>query len=130
MRLGGEDTAWLHMSDETNPMIVNAVIELDGTLDTARVWSIVETRGLPPRFRARVVDRGRGLPELEPDPTFDVAKHLVHVEIEPGDDALREFVSREVSTMLDRRSAALAHDRHRSRGRADGHSLPRPPRAR
>jgi diacylglycerol O-acyltransferase / wax synthase len=101
MRLGGEDTAWLHMSDETNPMIVNAVIELDGTLDTARVWSILETRGLPPRFRARVVERRRGLPELEPDPAFDVAKHLVHVEIEPGDDALREFVSREVSTMLD-----------------------------
>lgn len=103
MRLGGEDTAWLHMEDATNPMIVNALVELEGRLDMARFSSIVETRGLPPRFRARVVDKGipLALPMLELDPTFDVGKHLVHVKIEPGERALRELVSREVSTLLD-----------------------------
>ena len=103
MRLGGEDTAWLHMEDATNPMIVNALVELDGTLDMARLSSIVAARGLPPRFRARVVDKGipLALPALEPDPTFDVGKHLVRAKIEPGERALRELVSREVSTLLD-----------------------------
>lgn len=103
MRLGGEDTAWLHMEDATNPMVVNALALLDGTLDVARLSSIVETRGLPPRFRARVVDKGvpLALPALEPDPAFDVGNHLVRVKIEPGEYALRELVSREVSTLLD-----------------------------
>jgi hypothetical protein len=103
MRLGGEDTAWLHMESATNPMIVNALVELEGTLDIARLLSIVETRGLPPRFRARVVDKGipLALPALEPDPTFDVGKHLVHVKIPRGDRALRQLVSREASTLLD-----------------------------
>jgi hypothetical protein len=103
MRLGGEDTAWLHMEDATNPMIVNALVELDGQLDVARLASIIETRGVPPRFRARVVDRGfpLALPSLEDDPTFDVAKHITHVKIGPRDSALRALVSREVSTLLD-----------------------------
>jgi len=103
MRLGGEDTAWLRMEDATNPMIVNALVDLEGTLDVARLASIVETRGLPPRFRARVVDKGIPfvLPTLEPDPAFDVAKHFTHVKIEPGESALRDLVSREVSTLLD-----------------------------
>ena len=103
MRLGGEDTAWLRMDDETNPMVVNSLVELGGTLDAARVWSIVEARGLPPRFRSRLVESRHAIrtPRLEIDPSFEIERHLRHVEIEPGDDALRAFVSREVGRRLD-----------------------------
>lgn len=31
--LGGEDAAWLHMEDETNPMVVNCVLELAERLE-------------------------------------------------------------------------------------------------
>jgi diacylglycerol O-acyltransferase len=103
MRLGGEDTAWLHMDDAENPMVVTAMVELAGTLDAARLLSIVEARGLPPRMRSRVVERRHrvGPPRLEIDPSFEIERHLVHVTIEPGEAALRTFVSRQASTRLD-----------------------------
>ena len=104
MRLGGEDSAWLHMEDAANPMVINSLLELSGTLDLARLAAIIVERGLPPRFRARVVppEHAFALPRLEPDEHFDLGRHVFHVEIEPGDEALRAFVRREIAIPLER----------------------------
>jgi hypothetical protein len=103
--LGGEDAAWLHMEGETNPMVVNGLLELGGTIDLARFIPIVERHLVPlPRFRACVVEPslGVGVPHWEPDPNFDIARHVERVEIDPSDASLRAFVGRRVSTLLER----------------------------
>jgi len=102
MRLGSEDTAWLHMDDAENPMVVSSLVELGGTLDVARLDAIVRERGLPPRLRSRVMEGAFGPPRLAIDESFDLERHLVHVDIAPGEEALRAFIGREVSHSLPR----------------------------
>jgi len=102
--LGGEDAAWLHMEDETNPMVVTGLLELDGPIDDASLLSLLE-RGLAsrPRFRARVVEPafGVGVPHWEPDPDFALSRHVERITLE-DDAALRAFVGRQAGTLLDR----------------------------
>lgn len=103
--LDGEDAAWLHMEDATNPMIVNGMIETEQKLDPARFRAIVERRILSlPRFRTRVVESAVhvGVPHWEPDARFEIDRHLEHVDLGPDPEALRTFVGRTVSQLLDR----------------------------
>ncbi|HSQ65035.1 MAG TPA: WS/DGAT domain-containing protein [Polyangiaceae bacterium] len=104
-RLGGEDAAWLHMEDRNNPMIVNGIVELAEQLPRERVVEIAR-RHLDPRMRARVVERrfGVGGPRWEADPSFDIESHIESVSLPASteDAALRQFIGRTVSTLLDR----------------------------
>src|SRR5690349_12616560 len=65
--LGAEDAAWLHMEDETNPMVVNCVLELAARLGKDRVHALVERIAGLPRLRARVVESAlhAGRPHFE-----------------------------------------------------------------
>ena len=72
--LGGEDAAWLHMEDETNPMVVNGVLELAERLAVARVHALLERIAAIPRFRSRVVESAlhAGPPHWEEVADFDL----------------------------------------------------------
>ncbi len=105
--LGAEDAAWLHMEEPTNPMVVNGFLELAGPLPVERVRSLMEDAVVKlPRLRARVVEPTlrAGVPHWETDPDLDVAGHVEHVELPASDDdgALRDFVGRAMSSLLDR----------------------------
>ena len=100
------DTAWLHMEDPTNLMMVTSVALLDGAIDYARLRATLEARLLTiPRFRMRVVDSripGK-LPHWETDPNFDLDNHLHHAALPaPGDlSTLQRFLGDLASTPLD-----------------------------
>ena len=103
-QLGGEDASWLHMESAENPMVINALLEMGGVVDLDRVRDLVRERALPQRFRSRVLEpaSGMGAPALEIDPTFELGAHVVHVELEPGEDSMLEFVGATASTLLDK----------------------------
>jgi len=104
-QLGGEDAAWLHMEDETNPMVVSGLLELGGPLDFSRFTALLEGFVLSaPRFRARVVEPalGVGVPHWEPDAAFALARHVERLTLGPSEEALRGFVSRRVGGLLER----------------------------
>lgn len=104
--LSAVDTAWLHMDDPTNLMMVTAVALLDGAIDYPRLRATLEARVLRiPRFRMHVVP-GRvpgALPSWETDPHFDLDNHLHHLALPaPGDLAtLQRFLGDLASTPLD-----------------------------
>ena len=103
--LGGEDAAWLHMEDDTNPMVVSGVLELAEHLPLERVYALLRRIVEIPRFRARVVESKvhAGPPRWEEVTDFDLERQIEHVTLESGDDeALRAFVGKAVSGMLDR----------------------------
>lgn len=101
--LGGEDAAWLHMEDPTNPMIVNAVLELAAPLSGVQVHALVESLASNPRFRARLtaarLPGGSASWALAPD--FDLREHIEHVHLDAASDgALRAFIGSAVSKLL------------------------------
>lgn len=130
-RLGGEDAAWLHMEDSANPMIVNAIVELESRLPMERVMGLLERLVIAlPRFRMRIIEPryGAGLPSWQLASDFALERHVEHVDLPERptggsegngtarhtardttgdardarrDDPLRTFVGRAVSTLLD-----------------------------
>ena len=103
--LGAEDAAWFHMEDETNPMVVNGVLELAERLELARVHDVLAQLARIPRFRSRIVDSSVhvALPHWEELRELDLSQHVEHVTLPSSDDAaLREFVGGAVSSLLDR----------------------------
>src|SRR4051812_45257099 len=102
--LGGEDAAWLHMDDATNPMIVNAVLELAAPLPLHQVHALAAGLASKPRFRSRLVAPPLhvGLPSWQPVADFDLHKHVEHVHLASADDdALRALICGAVSKQLD-----------------------------
>jgi hypothetical protein len=103
-RLGGADAAWLHMEEPANPMVVNSLLELGGRLDFGLFQGIVERMvATAPRFRARVVEAplGLGVPHWEPDPNFELSRHVERVVIDEGEAALRSFIGDRLGTQLE-----------------------------
>jgi len=103
--LGGEDAAWLHMEDATNPMVVNGVLELADRLSMERVHALIARVAALPRLRARIVESAlhAGPPHFEEVANFDFTQHIEHVTLASPDDAtLRAFIGDAVSTLLDR----------------------------
>lgn len=73
------DTAWLHMDDPTNLMMVTAVFEFDGPVDFDRLKRTWGTRLTSfERFRQRVTESVVPLkaPHWEDDPNFDFDSHI------------------------------------------------------
>jgi diacylglycerol O-acyltransferase / wax synthase len=98
------DTAWLHMEDPTNLMMVTGIFIFDRPLDLARVRDTLEERMVNrfPRLRHRVKQDGSSARWVE-DPTFDMDAHVHRIALPaPGDlGALRDVVSDLMSTPLD-----------------------------
>ncbi len=83
-RLGGEDAAWLHMEDPANPMIVNAIVELESRLPMERVMALLERLVIElPRFRMRIIEPryGAGLPSWQLASDFALERHVEHVDL-------------------------------------------------
>ena len=104
--LNAVDTAWLHMEEPTNLMMVTGVLVFDEVLDFGRLTGLMRERLLKvPRLTQRVVESPIPFtpPRWETDPTFDIRAHFHHVALHPpGDEAaLRELVSDLMSTPLD-----------------------------
>ncbi len=105
--LSAVDSAWLHMDNPTNLMMVTGVALLDGPIDVERCYKTFESRLLSfDRFRMRVTDHRDALnaPRWEPDPYFSLRSHIHRVALpSPGDmTALQEFLGDLASTPLDR----------------------------
>jgi len=102
--LGPVDTAWLHMEDSTNLMMVTGIYVFDRPLDLARLKDTAKYRMAArfPRLTHLVKQSGTGA-TWEPDPTFDIDAHVHRVALPaPGDaEALQEMVSDLMSTPLD-----------------------------
>ena len=99
------DAAWLGMEDPTNLMMVTGVMTLDGKVDITRLRTVLDRRLVPfGRFHQRVVrplSRG-ALPHWAEDPHFDIDNHVTHIGLAaPGEEALRDLVSRLMSEPLD-----------------------------
>ena len=98
------DTAWLHMEDPTNLMMVTGIFIFDGPLDVARVRDTLQGRMADrfPRLRHRVKQDGSSAHWVE-DPTFDMDAHVHKMALPAPRDlgALRDVVSDLMSTPLD-----------------------------
>lgn len=105
-RLGGEDAAWLHMEDATNPMVVTGVLDLEAPLPEASLARVLDDLVAIPRFRSRVVEPTGGhlgAPHWELVRDFRLEDHVERVRLEDaGDGALRDFVARTAGGLLDR----------------------------
>lgn len=85
--LSHADAARLWMSSRHNPMVVTAVLPLDGPLDEGALADLLRDRLLAhPRFRASIA-----LPRLpwkaprwRDDPTLAIDRHLARVALPPG----------------------------------------------
>jgi diacylglycerol O-acyltransferase / wax synthase len=98
------DTAWLHMEDPTNLMMVTGIFIFDRPLDVARVRDTLQDRMVDrfPRLKHKVKQDGSSAYWVE-DPTFDMDAHVHRMALPaPGDlAALRDVVSDLMSTPLD-----------------------------
>ena len=100
------DSAWLHMEDPTNLMMITGVSLLDRPIDLERFRKTLEVRLLTlDRFTMRVVEPRvpLGTPHWEVDPSFDLDAHIHRVALPaPGDMAeLQRLLSDLASTPLD-----------------------------
>ena len=98
------DTAWLHMEDPTNLMMVTGIFIFDRPLDLARVRDTLQERMVArfPRLRHKVKQDGSSAHWVE-DPTFDMDAHVHKIALPaPGDlGSLRDVVSDLMSAPLD-----------------------------
>ena len=100
------DSAWLHMEDPTNLMMVTGVCLLDKPIDFVRFRETLKVRLLTlDRFTMRVVESRLplGTPRWEADPNFDLDAHIHRRALPaPGDIAeLQRFISDVASSPLD-----------------------------
>lgn len=98
--LSWADSAWLHLEQPNNLMMVSALLLLDRNPDHQRLETIVRDRLLSyERFRCLAVDPrlGVGLPHWELDPDFRLDRHLTY-ESMPGADF--DQVVRRVSELM------------------------------
>jgi diacylglycerol O-acyltransferase / wax synthase len=100
------DSAWLHMDDPTNLMMITGVSLLDKPIDFERFRKTLEVRLLTlDRFTMRVVESRIPLrtPHWEVDPNFDLDAHIHRVALPaPGDMLeLQRLISDLASTPLD-----------------------------
>ncbi len=102
-RLGSVDATWFHMDRAENTADVVAMLAFRELPPFERLRVLVEDRlASCPRFRQRVVP-GWGLAAgaWEDDPTFELDRHLVRVDLADGRGALAARVGALASARLD-----------------------------
>lgn len=78
------DTAWLHMEDPTNLMMVTGVLVFDGRVEFEVFKKVYGERLLRfDRFRQRVVEKPMPLqaPQWQADPHFDLDAHIHYIAL-------------------------------------------------
>jgi diacylglycerol O-acyltransferase len=105
-RLGVQDALWLEMDHPNNLMVVDSVIWTAEPLDFDRVRDVVQQRLIDryPVFRSRAVKDDDGVWWWEPDPDFNIDKHVSLVSLHNPDDArsLQELIAAHRTDPLDR----------------------------
>ena len=94
--LSAEDAARLHMSSESNPMVITVALLLDRPLAFDDLVGLLDARlARLPAFRARVLlPRWGGAPRWEEDRAFDVRHHVRRARLSAGTlEALFEAVA-------------------------------------
>ncbi|MCA9948485.1 MAG: wax ester/triacylglycerol synthase family O-acyltransferase [Anaerolineales bacterium] len=105
-RMSPVDTAWWHMEEPTNLMMITSVMTFEKVITLDQLHQVIEQRMLRfDRFRQRVIEPRFGIGTLywEPDPKFDINAHIHHLALpEPGGKAaLQDLVSDLMGTPLD-----------------------------
>lgn len=105
-KMSNVDTAWWHMEEPANLMMITAIMTVEGELDYPRLLKTVEQRLLKfDRFRQRVVESPGvlGAVNWELDPYFDLNAHIRRIGLpDPGGKReLEALVSDLMSTPLD-----------------------------
>ncbi|MEW6268324.1 MAG: wax ester/triacylglycerol synthase domain-containing protein, partial [Thermodesulfobacteriota bacterium] len=108
-RLSALDAAFLYFERPNQLLHVACVGEIEGTLSFPRLVDTIRDRlcGQLPRYRERPIRATLELdrPAWEPDPTFDVRRHVHHVALPApgGDTELRELLDSLLMAPLDAR---------------------------
>ncbi len=107
--LAPDDAARLHMSIESNPMLITVLLALDRPIAARELEARLAERLLRhARFRRRVEEPllGLGMPRWSDDPAFDVRNHVHRIDpaVFPSDrrPSLQEIVSDVASVPLAR----------------------------
>ncbi len=98
--LSHADAARLWMSSRDNPMVVTAVLPLDGALDLATLRALLDERlAVRARFRA-LIDLPRlpwNRPHWREDPAFSIERHVERIALPP--DSTEADLARAVSEL-------------------------------
>lgn len=100
----GADHAWLRMERPASPMVITGFFELAAPVALDRVRATLEERLLRfERFTQRVAADGRSRSWWQPDPGFDLERHVVAApDLDPADPfAFGRLVDRLASSHLD-----------------------------
>jgi WS/DGAT/MGAT family acyltransferase len=102
--VSGIDSAWLHMDEPVNRMVVTLVLMFEHRLSRHALENLLQHRLVQlPRFRQRIVDGPDGA-QWEEDPHFHIYRHVNEVTLEdPFDETeLQRLVSRLMSRSFNR----------------------------
>lgn len=105
-RLSAPDSAWWHMEEPSNPMVITGVLTFEDRLEFAQLRELIETKLLAhERFRQRVLEprASLGRPRWVEDERLSLDYHVKRTVLpEPADRlALQERVSELASIPLD-----------------------------
>ncbi|MFM7210594.1 MAG: wax ester/triacylglycerol synthase domain-containing protein, partial [Actinomycetota bacterium] len=103
--MSAQDALWLTMDRPNNLMVIDGVMLLRGRPDWDDVIDVVRQRVVErfPVFRCRAM-QGEGGWVWQPDPHFDISRHLRSVELPApaGVDELEAYVAEQRSRPIDR----------------------------
>lgn len=106
-RLSGTDAAFLYLERKEIPLHIACVTIFDGEIPFDEFVANIDSKlHLIPRYRQIAVapPYNLGYPTWEPDPHFDIARHIFRVQIEPpgGEAQLEALSGRILSQVMDR----------------------------
>jgi len=106
-RLSGIDAAFLYLERKEIPLHIASVCVFDGPIPFQEFVAGIDSKlHLMPRYRQKVVAPpfNIGYPTWEPDPNFDIRRHIFRVRVPaPGGDAeLEALASKILSKLMDR----------------------------
>lgn len=105
-QLSAGDSLFLYLEREASPMTVAGAMEFEGIIRLSDCIEFVNSKlPLIPRYTERVVfpPLNSGYPAWEPDPKFDLRKHIHEIKLRDGsEEEFKAAVSDILSTMLDR----------------------------
>ena len=106
-RFGALDAAFLNFERKEMPLHIGGVFVFEGTIPFERYVATIESRlDQIPRYRQKAVFPllNIGYPTWQPDPQFDIRRHILHVDVDSPmtDEQLRELTGRIFTPLLDR----------------------------